>query len=102
MIYKYIDGIPLFSTKGKALKWGYQYGLEGFHTHRHGNRIGYMGGKTHAEINAVVNQNTIPQSVQVTYNQNQSQSINTTPITTPTTPATSATTTGGGGGGGGY
>ena len=107
MIYKYINGIPLFSTKGKALKWGFEYGLNGFHTHRHGSRIGYMGGATHAEISAAVNQTIAPEPVQMVFNQGQLPLVPTTPISTPvTTPSTPVVTTGGGyssgGGGGGY
>ena len=43
-----ISGIPLYSTVSEALKYASENGLKGYHTHRYKNRIGYMGGYTHA------------------------------------------------------
>ena len=43
-----ISGIPLYSTVSEALKYANESGLKGYHTHRYKNRIGYMGGYTHA------------------------------------------------------
>ena len=43
-----ISGIPLYSTVSEALKYASENNLKGYHTHRYKNRIGYMGGYTHA------------------------------------------------------
>ena len=43
-----INGIPLFSTLTEALAWARSNNLTGYHTHAYQNKIGYMGGATHA------------------------------------------------------
>ena len=50
-----IDGIPLYSTIEEAEAWASNYGITGYHTHTHNGVIGYMGGTSHVEINAVIN-----------------------------------------------
>ena len=42
-----INGIPLFSTVNEALAYAEAEGLQGYHTHRYKNIVGYMGGVTH-------------------------------------------------------
>ena len=49
MIYKYVNGIPLFNTKYKAMKWGSKYGLTGYHTQVFNGRTGYMAGSNYKQ-----------------------------------------------------
>ena len=42
-----INGIPLYSTVNEALAYAKAEGLQGYHTHRYKNIVGYMGGVTH-------------------------------------------------------
>ena len=42
-----INGIPLYSTVNEALAYAEAEGLQGYHTHRYKNIVGYMGGVTH-------------------------------------------------------
>jgi len=44
------NGIPLYTTKQEALKWALANGVKGYHTHKHKNKTGYMGGATHSAI----------------------------------------------------
>ena len=67
-----ISGIPLYSTVSEALKYASENGLKGYHTHRYKNRIGYMGGYTHA---AAI---TIPISTQTVTSQPSQQVTQTT------------------------
>ena len=50
-----IDGIPLFRTEIEAVEWAKTKGLTGFHTHKHNNQIGYMGGLDHNQVMASSN-----------------------------------------------
>ena len=45
-----IDGIPLFNSKWKAIRWGKKFGLTGTHTHVHNDQIGWMAGENHSEL----------------------------------------------------
>ena len=45
-----IDGIPLFNSKWKAIRWGKKFGLTGTHTHVHNDQIGWMAGENHGEL----------------------------------------------------
>ena len=49
MIIGYINNIPVFKAKSKALLWAKKYGLNGYHEHIVNRLTGYMGGDTHAE-----------------------------------------------------
>ena len=42
-----INGIPLYSTVNEALAYAKAEELQGYHTHRYKNIVGYMGGVTH-------------------------------------------------------
>ena len=42
-----INGIPLYSTVNEALAYAEAERLQGYHTHRYKNIVGYMGGVTH-------------------------------------------------------
>ena len=42
-----IHRIPLFNNQQKAIEWGRQFGLEGFHTHPFQDQTGYMAGSSH-------------------------------------------------------
>ena len=42
-----INGIPLYSTVNEALAYAEAEELQGYHTHRYKNIVGYMGGVTH-------------------------------------------------------
>ena len=42
-----INGIPLYSTVNEALAYADAEGIQGYHTHRYKNIVGYMGGVTH-------------------------------------------------------
>jgi len=110
-----INGIPLYSTVNEALAYAEAEGLQGYHTHRYKNIVGYMGGVTHEKSKQssgnlstqqqqqVVAQQRLPQSLQTT-----SSYTNTTTTSTPSSPSGGAA--GGGGGdmsrggreGGGY
>ena len=101
MIYKYVNGVPLFNTKYKAMKWGSKYDLTGYHTQDYNGRTGYMAGANyHQAFEAFSSMQTVNGSDQQTtttintINQ-QSQAPSPLSITTPPTPTTS-------GGGGGY
>tara|TARA_R100001129_G_scaffold53543_1_gene36782 strand:- start:26 stop:409 length:384 start_codon:yes stop_codon:yes gene_type:complete len=48
-----IDGIPVYSSKLEAENWSKLRGIKGSHTHVVSGVTGYMGGETHAAINAV-------------------------------------------------
>ena len=52
-----IDGIPLYTTKREALVWAVSKGIRGYHEHFAKNKVGYMGGYSHAEIRNVLGNN---------------------------------------------
>ena len=100
-----INGIPLFSTVNEALAYAEVERLQGYHTHRYKNIVGYMGGVTHeksrqssgnllVEQQQVVAQQRLPQSLQTT------SSYTTTTTTTTTTSVPSAPSGGASEGGG--
>jgi len=81
-----INNIPLYTTVAEALRWGKENGLEGYHTHKYKNRIGYMGGKNHKQVISPISQ------------QEPQPAPQPTPRTTPrTTPPTTSSSSGGGG-----
>jgi len=45
-----MSGIPLYTTKKEALAWSLANGVTGYHKHTFNNKLGYMGGATHAVI----------------------------------------------------
>ena len=95
MILTTIDGIPLYSTTVEAVAHANRIGLQGYHEHTFGVRVGYMPGVNHNEISRV--SPSLPSTIQP---QSSAPDIQTT-TTTPTTPA--PTNTGGSSsGGGGY
>jgi len=64
-----IDGIPVYSSKLEAENWSKLRGIKGSHIHIVSGVTGYMGGETHAAINAVYNvssyDSTIPRNQQI-------------------------------------
>jgi hypothetical protein len=121
---KLINNIPVYTTMREALIWGGRYGVGGTHTHRVNNRLVYMPGRNHAQINeamARIRGNTfqtqqvtppvippvqppvVPPVVPATPQTNIQRQIN-TPTSAPMTTSTVSTSgsSGGGGGGGGY
>jgi len=115
VIYKYVNGIPLFNTKYKAMKWGSKYGLTGYHTQVFNGRTGYMAGSNYKQALAAFSsvqadteqqqQEPVQQPPQQIIIQQPQQTIiqqpqQTTPQSTPLPPSIGGG--GGGGGGGGY
>ena len=49
IILTIIDGIPLFKDIERAILWGKQFGLTGYHAHTFDNQVGYMGGASHIQ-----------------------------------------------------
>ena len=45
-----IDDIPLFNNSQRAMEWGRQFGLKGFHTHVFQDQTGYMAGNSHSQV----------------------------------------------------
>jgi len=66
-IITYISGIPLYSKIQDAVDWGYQYGLEGYHTHEYKSMIGYMAGESHEQSIKATEGQVIPQAVLESY-----------------------------------
>ncbi len=48
MILTVIDNIPLYSTIREAVSWGRRNNIQGYHTHTHNRRLGYMAGSNHS------------------------------------------------------
>ena len=101
-----IGGVPLFSTIEQAEKWARKFKVKGYHTHKHGNKIGYMGGMSHYSAVKALRQSMSNRRVDNLNGTSNIQSINTstsrnvnTSTNTPTSPSPSTST---GGGGGGY
>ena len=85
MILTVIDNIPLYSTIREAVSWGRRNNIQGYHTHTHNNRLGYMAGTNHSIF---VNTPPSPTSSVVTPRipivaQNISVNTNTTTSATP-------------------
>jgi len=121
-----LSGIPLYTTKKEALVWALANGVKGYHTHKHKNKIGYMGGATHStatRVSIAKPISTIQQAVAPTPQMNQDQQAPVEPLQQPqptrpqpiaqpvratepirrTTPVRRTSSGGGGsGGGGGY
>ena len=104
-----INGIPLYSTVNEALAYAEAEGLQGYHTHRYKNIVGYMGGVTHEKSKQssgnllveqqqqVVAQQRLPQSLQTT----SSYTTTTTTTTTASAPSAPSAPSGGASEGGG-
>ncbi len=48
MILTVINDIPLYSTLREAISWGRRNNIQGYHTHTHNRRLGYMAGVNHS------------------------------------------------------
>ena len=104
-----INGIPLFSTVNEALAYAEAEELQGYHTHRYKNIVGYMGGVTHEKSRQssgnllveqqqqIVAQQQLPQSLQTT----SSYTTTTTTTTTASAPSAPSAPSGGASEGGG-
>tara|TARA_R110002012_G_scaffold311469_1_gene521004 strand:+ start:357 stop:638 length:282 start_codon:yes stop_codon:yes gene_type:complete len=92
MILTIIDNIPLYSTVREAVEWGRRNNIQGYHTHRHNRRIGYMAGSNHSVFNNT-NSNTTP----TTLTNNIVRPLPTVATSVSTTPNTNVNTGGGGG-----
>ena len=87
-----INGIPLFSTVNEALAYAEAEGLQGYHTHRYKNIVGYMGGVTHEKSKQSSGNLSTPQQQQTTTQQQLPQNIQTTSsYTTQSTAASTST-----------
>ena len=84
-----INDIPLFNSSERAIEWGRQFGLRGFHQHSFQGQTGYMAGTSHSQAVQAVSRG--PGAAQP--RQQQQQRI--TPNRNTTTPA--RTTSSGGG-----
>ena len=71
-----INGIPLYSTVNEALAYAERSGLQGYHTHRYKNIVGYMGGTTH-------NRSTSYRNITLAQSTQSSRSIQPTQQTQP-------------------
>ena len=87
-----INGIPLFSTVNEALAYAEVEGLQGYHTHRYKNIVGYMGGVTHEKSRQSSGNLLVEQQQQVVAQQRLPQSLQTTSSYTTTTTTTTTTT----------
>tara|TARA_A100001391_G_scaffold190650_1_gene163336 strand:+ start:451 stop:834 length:384 start_codon:yes stop_codon:yes gene_type:complete len=86
-----INGIPLYSTVNEALAYAEAEELQGYHTHRYKNIVGYMGGVTHEKSRQSSGSLLVEQQQQVVAQQRLPQSLQTTSsYTTTTTTTTSA------------
>ena len=86
-----INGIPLYSTVNEALAYAEAEGLQGYHTHRYKNIVGYMGGVTHEKSKQSSGNLLVEQQQQVVAQQRLPQSLQTTSSYTSTTSTTTAT-----------
>ena len=73
-----INGIPLYSTVNEALAYAEAEELQGYHTHRYKNIVGYMGGVTHEQSKQSSGNLIATQPTQAIQPVQQAQSI--TPI----------------------
>jgi len=95
IILTIIDGIPLFKDIERAILWGKQFGLTGYHAHTFDNQVGYMGGDNHNQAIKAVSKGVIEQALPSTINGvSHSAAVQAVQPTTTTT----TTTTGGSGG----
>ena len=86
-----INGIPLYSTVNEALAYAEAEGLQGYHTHRYKNIVGYMGGVTHEKSKQSSGNLLVEQQQQVVAQQRLPQSLQTTSSYTTTTTTTTTT-----------
>jgi len=45
-----IDGVPIFSSKWEAERWGDRFGFTGTHTHVYNNQTTWMAGENHGQM----------------------------------------------------
>ena len=86
-----INGIPLYSTVNEALAYAEAENLQGYHTHRYKNIVGYMGGVTHEKSKQSSGNLLVEQQQQVVAQQRLPQSLQTTSSYTTTTTTTTTT-----------
>jgi len=94
-----INGIPLYSTVNEALAYADAERIQGYHTHRYKNIVGYMGGVNHEQSKQSSGSISTQQQQQITAQQQLPQSLQTTSnytaiatTTTTTTPTYNAPT----------
>ena len=95
-----INGIPLYSTVNEALAYAEAEELQGYHTHRYKNIVGYMGGVTHEQSKQSSGNLIATQPTQAIQPVQQAQSI--TPIQPVQQPTQQTTYTPPSTGSGGY
>ena len=95
-----INGIPLYSTVNEALAYAEAENLQGYHTHRYKNIVGYMGGVTHEKSRQSSGNLLAAQPIQDTQPVQQARSI--TPIQPVQQPTQQTTYTPPSTGGSGY
>ena len=88
-----INGIPLFSTVNEALAYADAERIQGYHTHRYKNIVGYMGGVNHEQSKQSSGSISTQQQQQITAQRQLPQSLQTTSSYTATTIPTPTTTT---------
>lgn len=79
-----INGIPLYSTVNEALAYAEAESLQGYHTHKYKNIVGYMGGVTHEKSRQSSGNISIQQQQQIITQQQLPQNIQTTSSYTAT------------------
>ena len=95
-----INGIPLYSTVNEALAYAEAESLQGYHTHRYKNIVGYMGGVNHEQSKQSSGSLIAAQPTQATQPVQQARSI--TPIQPAQQPTQQTTYTPPSTGSGGY
>tara|TARA_R110002012_G_scaffold315917_1_gene530349 strand:- start:39 stop:317 length:279 start_codon:yes stop_codon:yes gene_type:complete len=85
-----INDIPLFNTSQRAMEWGKQFGLVGFHSHAFQGQTGYMAGTSHSQAMQAVSKG--PQAIKQNVPRRRQ-------IVRRTIPPTRSSNSGGGGGG---
>mgnify|MGYP003124740655 CR=1 FL=1 len=81
-----INGIPLYSTVNEALAYAEAEGLQGYHTHRYKNIVGYMGGVTHEKSRQSSGSLIAAQPTQAIQPVQQTQPVTPTQPVAPTQP----------------
>ena len=60
-----ISDIPLFNSSQRAVEWGRQFGLRGFHKHSFQGQTGYMAGVSHSQAVQAVSKGPVVSQQQV-------------------------------------
>ena len=81
-----INGIPLYSTVNEALAYAEAENLQGYHTHRYKNIVGYMGGVTHEKSKQSSGSLIAAQPTQAIQPVQQTQPVTPTQPVAPTQP----------------